>query len=129
MSMHSRCPNALSAPARIRARSLAVATLALALFAPEPAAAAPPAPAIRHVDIKGFAFAPLRIEVHAGDIVEFTNRDLAPHTASDDTNKWRTPSMKSGASVRLTFPTAGTFAYHCAFHPQMKAIIVVQEAK
>ena len=36
------------------------------------------APAIHQVEIKGFAFEPSRIEVRAGDIVEWINRDFAP---------------------------------------------------
>ena len=123
--------HANSAPllTRSNARTLLLAAMTSALFAPTSAHAEPPVSAVQRVDIKGFAFAPTRIEVHVGDVVEFTNKDFAPHTATADTAKWKTGPIKNGASDRVTFATAGSFSYHCAFHPQMKASIVVLAAK
>lgn len=123
--------HAKSAPllTRSNARTLLLAAVTFAFFAPTSAHAEPRVSAVQHVHIKGFAFAPARIEVHVGDVVEFTNDDFAPHTATADTAKWKTGTIKNAASDRVTFATAGSFSYHCAFHPQMKATIVVLAAK
>ena len=37
-------------------------------------------PVVHEVRITGFAFVPARIEVSPGDVVRWTNEDLAPHT-------------------------------------------------
>ena len=100
--------------------------LALAAGALAPVASARPAPAQSiAVDIKGFAFAPTRVEVHVGDTVEWTNRDFAPHTATSATGVWSTPELKAGATGRFVAKVPGVYAYICKFHPQMKAVLVV----
>lgn len=64
---------------------LALAVGAYAL----PLGAQTTARAIHRVEIKDFAFEPSRIEVRAGDTVEWINRDFAPHTATaDNDNRW-----------------------------------------
>jgi plastocyanin len=77
------------------------------------------------VDIDLFTFAPVRIEVEPGDSVEWTNRDLVPHTATADDSEWTTGEIKNGATGRFIPGSAGTYAYHCTFHPQMTGVIVV----
>jgi plastocyanin len=100
--------------------------LALAAEADAPPLAAQTAATKSYqIDIQGFAFVPASVEIHPGDIVEWTNRDLAPHTATDDASHWDTGSLKSAAKGRFVAAAAGTFAYHCAFHPHMKGTIVV----
>lgn len=83
------------------------------------------AQAIHRVEIKWFAFEPLRIEVRAGDIVEWINRDFVPHTATADNNKWDTGLLKNKATGRLVTTQPGELAYHCTFHPHMKGVIIV----
>ncbi len=78
-----------------------------------------------HVDIKSFKFDPATIEIHPGDIVEWTNSDLAPHTATSDAGDWDTGSLKASQSGRYIATAPGAFAYHCAFHPHMKGRITV----
>jgi plastocyanin len=80
---------------------------------------------IHKVEIKDFAFEPSRIEVRAGDIVEWINRDFAPHTATADNNSWDTRSLVNEATGRLVMTQPGAIAYHCAFHPQMKGVVTV----
>lgn len=85
-------------------------------------------PTVHRIDIANFTFAPPRIEVRQGDTIEFTNRDFAPHTATRDGGGWNTGDLKNGASGRVIATDAGTYAYHCAYHPQMKATITVLPA-
>ena len=86
-------------------------------------------PVVHQVEIKGFAFMPERIEVHAGDTVEFTNRDFAPHTVTEDGLGWDTGALKYGASGRIVLTEAGMLAYHCAYHPQMNGAVVILPAE
>lgn len=103
---------------------LAMALLAAGAFAP-PLRAETAAPKIYQVEIRDFAFVPANIEVHPGDIVEWTNRDLAPHTAASDDSKWDTGSLSSAATGKFVATTLGVFAYHCAYHSEMKGMISV----
>jgi plastocyanin len=77
------------------------------------------------VEIQDFAFAPARIEAHPGDVIEWTNRDFAPHTATADGNEWTTEALKNGASDRFIATSPGEIAYHCKYHPNMKGLIVI----
>jgi len=77
------------------------------------------------VAIRGMAFVPAALSIAAGDTVVFTNEDNAPHTATSDSGVFDTPRLSRGQTAQLTFPGAGTFAYHCAVHPNMKGTITV----
>ena len=99
--------------------------LALAVGADAPAAGAQPAHRTIHVEIHGFQFVPARVDAHVGDTIEWTNKDFAPHTASDTGGKWTTATLDNGATGRMVVRTAGTFTYRCNFHEQMKGTIVV----
>lgn len=105
-------------------RSILALVMAVGVQAP-PLHAQTPAPQTHLVEIQGFAFVPARLEVRVGDVVEWTNRDFAPHTATADSGAWDTGSIKNEATGRFIATTPGTLAYHCAFHPRMKGVIVV----
>lgn len=78
------------------------------------------------ITIQNFAFAPATITIPVGTTVVWTNQDSAPHTATADAaGGFDTGMMQKGESGKVTFNTAGTFAYHCSVHPRMVATIVV----
>ena len=99
--------------------------LALAAGADASAAGTQPAPRTIRVDIHGFQFVPARVDAHVGDTIEWTNKDFAPHTASDAGGKWTTAALNIGAIGRVVVKIPGTFAYRCNFHPRMRGVIVV----
>jgi plastocyanin len=80
------------------------------------------------VPIKGFAFKPATVTVKEGDTVTWTNQDTAPHTATASDGSFDTGNLKKGASGSHKFSKAGSFAYICAIHPNMKGKVVVQAA-
>lgn len=78
-----------------------------------------------------YAFSPATITIKVGTTVTWTNMTSAPHTVTSDDGKSfdsgiSNPITASGGTFSHTFMTAGTFAYHCQFHPFMKATIIVQ---
>ena len=83
------------------------------------------APRIHVVVIEDFAFEPTRLEIRAGDSVEWVNRDIAPHTATAEDGSWDSGELTRSGSFRQDFAEAGIQAYFCAFHPQMRGEIVV----
>ena len=77
------------------------------------------------VTIAGFAFSPATLSVKAGTEVTFTNNDSVAHTVTADDNSFDSNNVAQGATFKHTFTTAGTVAYHCKIHPNMKATITV----
>ena len=110
---------------------------ALSSAAPAPAPAAAPAPRAQRPVAAGaaggsptvtavdFAFEPASLTVPPGTEVRFVNDGQALHTATGDA--FDSGSLRSGQSFSHTFADAGTFAYSCAFHPDMTGEVRVVE--
>lgn len=92
-----------------------------------PAAPGAPGALTATVPISGFLFKPAQLTVRVGARVTFTNFDSASHTATaDNGTAFDTGTLVQRQSKTVTFPTAGMFAYHCAFHPFMQATVTVR---
>jgi len=72
------------------------------------------------------AFAPSPIAVAAGSTVTWTNNDTTAHTSTAADGSWNSGTIAPGASFSRTFPSAGTFPYHCTIHPGMVGTVTVQ---
>jgi amicyanin len=93
----------------------------------KPAVSVPPASTPLAVGISGFVFVASDLKVKVGDTVTWTNNDSAPHTVTaDDGKTFASPTLSQGGTFSFTFTTPGTFAYHCAVHPSMKGVVVVE---
>ncbi len=81
------------------------------------------------VTIQNFAFQPANLLVTVGTTVTWTNQDSAPHTVTfRDSTLQSSSTLRQGQSFSHTFASAGTFAYFCAFHPNMVATVTVVPA-
>lgn len=98
--------------------------LAVTLAVP---AAAHNGPHTAKVSIKAFKFDPPELTIRPGDRVEWTNHDIAPHTATDKGDDWDTGRLARGESASVTFETPGEHAYACAFHPHMVGRVLVSD--
>jgi len=81
------------------------------------------------VAIQGFAFNPTPVHVAVGGKVTWVNCEpegTPSHTTTAENGGWSSSLLDPGTSYTFTFPTAGTFAYHCQPHPSMTAQVVVQ---
>ena len=96
------------------------------VIADAPAKIVPPvaAPAAAQVSMRNLQFSPVTIEVKKGDVVEWKNDDLVPHTATSAA--FDSGTIISGKSWRHTFTNAGKFSYICTFHPAMKGVMNVK---
>jgi plastocyanin len=92
---------------------------------PPPSPPAPPPATEATVTIQDFAFGPAELSVAAGTTVTFVNNDSAPHTATADDGSWDAGEIAPGESATVTLDTAGSFAFHCEFHPNMTATLTV----
>jgi plastocyanin len=77
------------------------------------------------VDIHNFTFDPATIQVAVGTVVHFTNHDTAAHTATANGGAFDTGTLTHDQSGEVHLDRAGTFAYHCKIHPNMKGTIIV----
>jgi plastocyanin len=80
------------------------------------------------IAIKNFEFQPDSISVPPGATVTWVNCDEGqePHTTTSDDAVWDSPELSVGNRFSHTFPTQGSFPYHCTPHPFMLAKIVVE---
>jgi plastocyanin len=101
--------------------------------APAPATTAPTAAAPR-VQIVEPAFQPAQawtyqpdvISAAVGQTVTWTNGGAVAHTVTaDDGSSFDSATMAPGATFTFAPTKAGTFAYHCTFHPWMKGTLTV----
>jgi plastocyanin len=71
------------------------------------------------------AFAPDAVDVSAGAAVTWTNSDGVAHTSTSDAGVWDSGIVPPGGQFSVSFPTAGTYRYHCLIHPGMIGTVVV----
>jgi plastocyanin len=75
--------------------------------------------------IKDFAFSPDPVQAKVGDVVAWTNNDSTTHTVTLDDGSCDGGRAAPGSTVALTFGKAGTYAYHCTIHSNMKGTVQV----
>jgi plastocyanin len=64
--------------------------------------------------------------VKVGQSVSWQNADTTSHTATADGGAFNTGTVSPGAtSAPVRMSTAGTFSYHCGFHPSMVGTLTV----
>jgi plastocyanin len=81
------------------------------------------------VIIRNFAFSPAQIRVRPGTKVTWVNCGApadAAHTSTADGGGFGSPLMAPGQTFTHEFTAGGSFPYHCAPHPGMKATVVVE---
>ncbi|HLH21303.1 MAG TPA: cupredoxin family copper-binding protein [Chloroflexota bacterium] len=99
---------------------------ALASVAPPAAGSADTVSDSPLIDIQSFQFSTPTLTVPAGTTVTWTNHDVEPHTVTADDRSFGSRGLDTNETFAFTFDTPGTYAYHCALHPQMRGQIVVQ---
>ncbi|HKV29859.1 MAG TPA: plastocyanin/azurin family copper-binding protein [Candidatus Dormibacteraeota bacterium] len=92
-------------------------------------AASSPAQIVTCAGSPPWCFSPNPIRITAGSTVTWTNATALTHTATSDTGAWTTGNIAPGStSGAVSFPTAGTFTYHCAIHSSMTGSVIVSAA-
>jgi len=73
-----------------------------------------------------YSFSPTTLTIAKGTTIIWTNKSDAPHTVTSDNNAFKgSDNLSESQTFKMTFTTAGTYTYHCAIHPYMKATITV----
>jgi len=71
------------------------------------------------------SFDPPQISVPTGSSVFWTNDDSIQHTVTSDEGLFDAGPISPGNTFENTFDSAGEFGYHCAIHPFMTGVIIV----
>src|SRR6266478_9908150 len=82
---------------------------------------------VANISIVNFAFTPSSVSISVNDSVKWTWAG-SPHSTSSNTGLWESGVLGTGATFSHTFPSAGTFPFHCSVHPFMTGAISVQSA-
>lgn len=78
------------------------------------------------VRIEDFAFAPQTVGAKAGQQVTWEHQDAGvTHTVAAVGGGFRSGDLEEGDTFSHRFPTAGTFAYRCTVHPDMRGTVKV----
>jgi plastocyanin len=79
------------------------------------------------VSIIDLAFVPGADTITVGDSVRWTNNGGVLHSSTSDAKSaWDSDTLYPGESFTFQFNSAGSYPYHCKFHPSMTGTIVVQ---
>lgn len=75
---------------------------------------------------KDIAYNPTEITVKVGDTVTFKNEDGFAHTFTADNGEFDSNNVDGGGSFEYETTAAGTIAFHCKIHSNMKGTITVE---
>jgi len=71
-------------------------------------------------------FNPTTSSVKGGGVVQWTNSGSVPHNVTfDEDSSVTSPTLAQGDTWQVKFTTAGSYPYHCTFHPGMDGTITV----
>ena len=118
---------------------LAALALGSVAVAQSPAPSTEPAPAVSPgptksatvkpvvvVHMKNFAFVPDTVTIAPGQTVRWVNDDDTPHTITASDKSFDSGNLNKKDAWTYAFAKPGTYAYICAYHPYMKAKVVVK---
>jgi plastocyanin len=114
----------LASSAAANGNSALIATAGPSAATESPAVVASVKPAAT-VHIRNFAYHENKVTIHAGQTVLFVNDDDDAHTVTAADKSYDSGGLDRGESWTRTFTKPGTYAYFCALHPYMKAVVVV----
>lgn len=78
------------------------------------------------LDYQTWTYKPNDLQVPVGTTVVWTNDGGAAHTVTtDDGTSFDSGPIQPGKQFSRVMNTAGTFPYHCTFHPFMKGTVTV----
>lgn len=109
-----------------RRHTVLILTLITALIDAAPDSSARTTAKTHAIAIEGLQYSPPRIEVNAGDIVSWTNKDPFPHTVTANDRSFDSGEIASNRTWKLKTREKGSFPYVCTLHPTMKGVLVVK---
>lgn len=88
----------------------------------------PPTPPVAAtVGIGASSFEPAEVAIRAGETVRWENASDRDHQIVAEEQAFKSGTIKPGKTWSYTFPSPGTYRYHCALHPRAKGSVKVGE--
>jgi plastocyanin len=81
--------------------------------------------ASNEVWMNNMQFSPSSITISAGTTIKWTNKESVTHTVTSDNSLFDSGDMGNESTFSYTFSNAGTYPYHCKYHADMKASVIV----
>lgn len=77
---------------------------------------------------QGRRFSPGEVTIHAGDVVQISNKDEFIHQIYVNSTQMNFDSDEQppGQSITITFPKGGDFEVRCHIHPKMLLVVHVK---
>jgi plastocyanin len=76
------------------------------------------------VEAKGVEFKPDKVSIKVGELVTWQFRDTVAHNVVADDKSFESKLITKG-TFKHTFAAAGSYAYVCTVHPNMKGVVEV----
>jgi plastocyanin len=73
-----------------------------------------------------YLFASKTLTIKVGTTLTWLNTSDAAHNVTFDKNKGVNMDFKPSKSVSYRFTRAGTYRYHCEYHPYMTGVVIVK---
>jgi plastocyanin len=79
------------------------------------------------IEMRAAAYAPAEIRGREGDTLTFVNYDAVPHQPFVPTTGWgvNVGDVEPGGTAGFPLARSGQFEIECAYHPGMRATVVV----
>ena len=72
-------------------------------------------------------FSPTAVTIKAGQVLEWDNSGQVAHNVTfDEDSSISSDTMNGGDTYQVKFTQAGTYKFHCTFHPGMEGQVTVQ---
>lgn len=81
---------------------------------------------VAQVYVQFSAVGPSQLDVLPGQTVRWTNVSDRTHTITSDDRLFDSGDLPGGSNFSFTFPSVGTYRYHCTIHPAIKGEIDVR---
>ena len=76
--------------------------------------------------INGYSPDSVTVVMGVNNTITWVNNDNAPHTVTADDGSFNSGNISPSQPFSFTFTTAGTYKYHCVYHPWMTATIIAK---
>jgi plastocyanin len=84
-------------------------------------------PAAASVGVSFDRVNPGRVDVVAGETVEWTNNSVRVHTVTADDQGFDSGRLSTSETFSHRFAATGEVAYHCALHPSIRGVVGVHD--
>lgn len=105
-------------------RRALIGAIAFAIVSAAPASAVPRPPV--KITIGGMSYSAPQMNARVGDTVEWINKDVVDHTATEKQKSIWNVSIAPGKSMKVVMKKAGTYDYYCRYHPNMVGRLIIK---